>query len=209
MFSRPPAAPGLFMKKLGHLNQSRKWARGGFYFYSNIFVFVHFSSEEYSSIKRYLYLHTFRGIYLYSKIFVFVYYQMKLGHLYKSWQWGREIRWYYFYCIFYCINWILINTYMYTYRCISIYADIVGFTRHWGKVLLVLCLTSKALLEHPMFSDKDFFLPRQDLSFARGTYMLSWCDKCFDFPTMNLDLSVYHSFSYLSKTSFTIYFTAL
>ena len=80
---------------------------------------------------------------------------------------------------------------MYIYRCIWIYADIVGFTRHWGKVLLVLCLTSKALLEHPMFSDKDFFLPRQDLSFARGTYMLSWCDKCFNFPTMNLDKSVY------------------
>ena len=70
MFSRPPAAPGLFMKKLGHLNQSRKWARGGFYFDSNIFVFVY----PLSSIKRYLYLHTFRGIYLYSKIFVFVYY---------------------------------------------------------------------------------------------------------------------------------------
>ena len=35
------------------------------------------------------------------------------------------------------------------------------------------------------------FLPRQDFYFSRGTYMLSWCDKCFNFPTMNLDKSVY------------------
>ena len=66
MHSNRAAAPGPFMKKLGHLNQSRKGARGGFYFDSNIFVFVYLLRniflfkdvciftlfEEYISIQR-------------------------------------------------------------------------------------------------------------------------------------------------------------